>query len=147
MRPGQPIVIRSAVRSAILAHARRARPAECCGLLLGAGNHVAFAVPMANASASLTRFQIDPAAHIDLRRVVRAFVPALSIVGVYHSHPAGDAAPSTSDLAEAMYPDWVYVIIGLGARAGRRSPIRAYRLARGRARPWPIRWRASGTGL
>jgi proteasome lid subunit RPN8/RPN11 len=55
----------------------------------------------------MTRYRIDDAAHVGLRRVLRGFVPAISIVGVYHSHPAGDAVPSPSDIAEAMYPDWV----------------------------------------
>jgi proteasome lid subunit RPN8/RPN11 len=141
---GRPVVIRSAVRTAILAHARRARPAECCGLLLGARNQVAFAVPMINASRSPTRFRIDPAAHIELRRVVRAFAPALAIVGVYHSHPAGEAEPSPADVSEAFYPEWAYLVIGL---VGRGPRIRAYRLVRGRARRLPIRWRARLAGL
>jgi len=123
--------IPTAVKRAIVAHARRDRPNECCGLLLGRGNAVQFALPMTNVLASPTRYRISDAAHIECRRFLRAFAPELSVVGVYHSHPAGAAEPSPRDLAEAMYPDWLYVIVGL---APKPPMLRAFRISRGRAR-------------
>jgi proteasome lid subunit RPN8/RPN11 len=124
-----------AVRRAIVAHAKREQPRECCGLILGVGSRAAFAVPMTNMASSTTRYRIDDAAHVGLRRVLRGFVPAISIVGVYHSHPAGDAVPSPSDIAEAMYPDWVYVIVGL---RGGRARVRGFRLRADRVRELPL---------
>ena len=126
------------VRDAITTQARRERPHECCGFLLGNGARVAHAVPMRNVAASATRYRIDDVAHIELRRVLRLFAPALSIVGVYHSHPAGDAIASATDLAEAWYPEWAYVIVGLGRR---RPSLRAFRIRTGRVRRLAIRWR------
>jgi proteasome lid subunit RPN8/RPN11 len=140
----RPIAIRSAVRAAILAHARRERPLECCGLLLGSAGRIEFAVPMANASRSRTRYSIHPRAHIELRRLVRGFVPSLAIVGVYHSHPRGGSTPSPTDVAEALYPDWTHLIVGLGLR---RPRIRAFRITRGTARQMPIRWRPMSAGV
>jgi proteasome lid subunit RPN8/RPN11 len=35
----------------------------------------------------------------------------LELVGIYHSHPAGPAEPSLKDMAEAISPDIVYVIL------------------------------------
>jgi proteasome lid subunit RPN8/RPN11 len=125
------------VRAAVVAHARRTRPAECCGLLVGRGRRVEFAVPMRNTEASPTRFRLDDEAHLELRRVLRPFVPALRIVGVYHSHPGGGPVPSARDVAEAMYPDWLYVIVGLTPR----PRVRAYRIRNGRARGVAVRWR------
>ena len=93
---------------------------------------------MRNVAAGTTRYEIDPADHIALRRALRGFEPALLILGVYHSHPAGDAVPSASDLREAAYPDWMYMIVGLG-RA--RAVIRAFRIRAGRAQECEIRWR------
>jgi proteasome lid subunit RPN8/RPN11 len=125
-------VMPRAVRRAIVTHARRERPRECCGLILGVWPQAAFAVPMANlAAAGRSRYQIDDAAHVRLRRVLREFVPAVSIIGVYHSHPAGDAVPSPSDIAEAMYPDWAYVIVGL---RGGRARVRGFRIRAARVR-------------
>ncbi len=127
----------AAVRRAILAHARRERPQECCGFLLGRGVRVQFALPARNTAASATRYRIDDAAHLRLRQALRGTTPPLGIVGVYHSHPAGDAAPSPTDVAEAMYPEWIYLIVGLGPA---RPRIRAFRIARGRSRPLRIDW-------
>lgn len=123
--------IPAAVRRAIVAHARREQPNECCGLLVGTPTIVQFAVPMVNEAASPTRFRLSDAAHIEWRRLVRSIVPPVSIVGVYHSHPRGPAEPSPTDLAEAMYPEWFYAIVGL---AQRPPAFRVFQIRRGRAR-------------
>ena len=136
--PGRALVIPPNVRKAIAAHAVRQRPRECCGFLLGHGRRVFYAAAMRNVAPSATRYRIDDAAHIELRRLLRQFSPPISIVGVYHSHPAGGEIPSPTDIAEAMYPDWVHLIVGL---AGRRPSVRAFRIARGRVRELMIRGR------
>jgi proteasome lid subunit RPN8/RPN11 len=117
------------VRRAIIAHARRERPRECCGLLVGRGRRVSFAVAATNVEASETRFRLDDREHLTLRRVLRAFQPPLAIIGVYHSHPNGDAWPSETDVAEAAYPAWLYVIVGLKTT---RAAVGAFRLRNGR---------------
>lgn len=114
----------AAVRRAIVTHARREAPLECCGLLVGRGRSVIAAVPMLNAAASRTRFRLDDREHIEWRRTLRRFEPPLEILGVYHSHPRGPAVPSPTDEAEAYYPDWLYVIVGL---RGKRAQIGVWR--------------------
>ncbi len=122
----------AAVRRAIAGHALDAHPSECCGFLVGRGSNVSFAVPMTNVAADgRRRFRIDDRAHIELRRTLRAFAPSIEIVGVYHSHPNGRPEPSAADLAEALYPDWVYVI---AAARPRRTVLGAFVIAHGRAR-------------
>jgi proteasome lid subunit RPN8/RPN11 len=85
-------------------------------------------LPATNVARSAVRYELDPRTHIDARRVLRRLVPPLEILGVYHSHPAGPPVPSETDVAQALYPDWVHVIVGLGAP---RPRIAAYRI-RGR---------------
>ena len=137
MKPTE-VRVPECVRRAILAHARRDRPNECCGFLVGRGADIAHAVPMRNvAKPASTRYRIDDAAHLRLRRALRGWQPPLAIVGVYHSHPSGGARASATDAAEAMYPAWVYLIIGLGPA---RAQTRAFRIVRGRAHPLVIRW-------
>ena len=115
-----------AVRRAIVEHARQDAPSECCGFLIGRGNRIMFSLPTRNAdSRPRTGFQIDPAEHVAIRRTLRAMVPHLEIIGVYHSHPDGPAVPSPRDIAESNYPDWLFVIIG-----ARATSVRAYRIAR-----------------
>jgi proteasome lid subunit RPN8/RPN11 len=102
------------VRQAIVEHARRDAPRECCGFLIGSGRRVAFAVALPNVAARPTvRYRIDDRHHIAIRRWLRHFRPKIEIVGVYHSHPRGDASPSSTDRAEWHYPGWASVIVGL----------------------------------
>ena len=93
----------------IVAHAREAQPAECCGLLLGSGSTIAEAVRTRNASDDPNRFLIDPQAHIEARREARG--RDLGVIGFYHSHPHSPAEPSSTDLKEASYPDHLYLIV------------------------------------
>jgi proteasome lid subunit RPN8/RPN11 len=124
-----------AVRRAIVAHARRAAPLECCGFLLGSHGHVAHAAPMRNAADGAVRYRIADRDHLTLRRAVRGLVPPIGIVGVYHSHPRGRAVPSGTDVSDAHYPDWVHVIVGLRPRL----EVRAFRIRRGAVRPVRVR--------
>jgi len=55
-------------------------------------------------------YLIDPEAFLWLERTAREHGRA--IVGVWHSHPHGDAAPSARDVAEA-WPGWSYLIAGV----------------------------------
>ena len=131
------IAIAPAVRRAIVAQARRESPRECCGLLVGDRTGVRFAVALRNLETGTTRYRVDDAWHLALQRMLRQFSPGLSIVGVYHSHPAGPAEPSPTDLNEAAYPEWAYVIIGLAARP---PAIRAFRIVARAARELTIGW-------
>ena len=72
------------------------------------------AAPARNIAADPTRrFEIDPQDHIHVRRDARG--RGLAVLGFYHSHPRSPALPSPTDLAEASYPDHLYLIVSLGA--------------------------------
>jgi proteasome lid subunit RPN8/RPN11 len=133
----RPASLAASVRQAIVAHARAEAPKECCGLLIGAGRRVDFAVPLSNLDPRPTSgFRVDPAEHIAVRRIVRRVTPARAVVGVYHSHPRGPAVPSSRDIAECHYPDWIFVIVGRGGRS-----IRGYQLRSAGPAMVPIVWR------
>lgn len=137
MSSGAGVTAPRAVRQAIVAHARRESPRECCGLLLGSGRRIQFAVPAPNRAAGRTRFRLDPRLHLDVQRAVRRFEPPLDILGAYHSHPAGPARPSARDIVEANYPDWVHVIVGLDSL---RPRVSAFRISKGRSSSVQLRW-------
>jgi proteasome lid subunit RPN8/RPN11 len=103
--------VRRPALEAVIAHARESAPDECCGLLIGSRERVESAHRAVNLRASPTRFLIDPRDHFAALRAVRRRGQA--VVGVYHSHPASAAKPSPTDLAEASYPDYLYLIVGL----------------------------------
>lgn len=100
-----------AVRKALIEHALREAPNECCGLLIGKGVTVSECHPARNKVASETRFQINPADHFVAIRKARA--AGLEVVGAYHSHPNSAAVPSPSDVAEASDGAPVMVIVSL----------------------------------
>jgi proteasome lid subunit RPN8/RPN11 len=108
------IVVSSEVHAALIAAARAAHPLEACGVLLGRGDLITAAVPAANVHPSPhTHFEIDPAALIAAHRAARA-PGALQIIGYYHSHPHGPAAPSSTDQAMAAGDGRVWAIIAQG---------------------------------
>lgn len=131
------VVIPNRIRRRLIAHARRDRPDECCGLLVGHRHEIAVAVALPNvARERRTRFEVDPRGHIALRRVLRACTPRLQLMGCYHSHPSGEAVLSPRDVASAHYADWIHVVVGLG---GGRAQVRAYRIISGRPVPVQLR--------
>jgi proteasome lid subunit RPN8/RPN11 len=105
------VICAGAVLDAIFGHAREALPGECCGLLVGTDDRVLEAVPIRNNAVDPSRYQLDPQAHIEARRAARR--RGLDVIGFYHSHPRGVAEPSATDLAEATYPDQVYLIVSV----------------------------------
>jgi len=116
------VILPPAVRDAVVAHARDAAPAECCGMLVGAHGAISSSVRARNLATDASRFLIDPQDHIRARRDARA--AGLDVIGFYHSHPHSAAAPSATDLAEATYPNHLYLIVGL---TGEAADVRLYR--------------------
>lgn len=110
--------------NALLEEARRSLPNECCGLLGGRGGEVTRIFPAANARGSPTAYEIEPRELFALFRQLRA--ERLELVGIYHSHPTGDNAPSARDLESAYYPEAAYVILSPRPEAPR--PVRAFLL-------------------
>ncbi len=105
--------VSSAVLERILAEAAAAAPRECCGILLGDGAEVRALEPARNVHpAPKTHFEIDPRALIDAHRAARRGGP--QVVGYYHSHPRGPAAPSPTDQAMAARDGRVWAIAGQG---------------------------------
>ena len=93
------------------AHAVRAAPQECCGLLLGRGGTIDRARPAGNVAKDPLRFfEIDPQALVDAHRAARAGGP--QVLGYYHSHPGGPAQPSATDRAMAAGDGRIWAIVG-----------------------------------
>lgn len=132
----RPLRLPIAVRAAIARHAVRDAPCECCGFLLGIAGRVIYALPATNISTTpLTRYRVEPREHIALQRILRRLTPRLTIVGVYHSHPRGPAAPSPSDVRESHVREWAHAIVDLGRRA---PGITAWMIRNGRAIRRPL---------
>jgi proteasome lid subunit RPN8/RPN11 len=116
------------MRAAIIAHAVREAPRECCGLI--AGRH---GLPMRlyetrNVAVGNRFYEIDPAQLIDLefRELPEQ---ETEIVAIYHSHPESPAYPSATDVELAFWPDAVFLICSLADRD--RPEIHGFRIRDG----------------
>lgn len=114
--------------AAIARAAEEAYPEECCGLLVGtiegARRRVTRVAPSANVAEGdrRKRFEVDPRLILKFQRELRG--GAERLVGHYHSHPDGPAAPSATDAKEIWEPDLAWLIVPVAA--GRAGPPAAH---------------------
>ena len=111
------------------AHARAARPEECCGLVGGsaAGGATARAVyPLRNvAREPLVSYEAAPEELFAAQRLMRERGERL--LAIYHSHPrTSEPQPSERDIQLAFYPSAVYFIIGFTETGA--GVLRAFRI-------------------
>lgn len=118
----------------LVAEARRSLPNECCGLLGGHGRTVTRVFRATNALASPVSYEIRPRELFAIFRRLRE--EKLELVGIYHSHPAGDNYPSARDCERAYYPEVVYVILSPRPDYPRR--LRAFQIAEGTVEELPV---------
>jgi len=116
----------------IRSHGADAYPEEGCGFLLGTvtddgENHVT-ALHRATNRRSERRTRRYELTADDYRDAdAAAQTQGLDVVGVYHSHPDHPARPSETDLEEATFPGYTYVIVSV--RDGTPEEVTAWTLA------------------
>lgn len=99
-------------RDAIVAHARRDHPDECCGILPGRDGVVTRVVPMANAERSPTGFTFESGEWLRVNRAMEDAEEELLVV--YHSHTMTAGEPSRTDIRLAngtTGPDVHWVLV------------------------------------
>src|SRR5581483_10195444 len=80
--------------------------------------------PVRNAAEAADRFAIAPADHFRILRAARA--NGGTIIGCYHSHPAGQPAPSPRDGDNPGADGFVWLIAALPAHARNACELRAF---------------------
>jgi proteasome lid subunit RPN8/RPN11 len=101
--------------AAVRRHGEETYPHECCGVLLGHTDDDGTRIVTSTARCGNTRtdspqnrYNIDPLDQIRIQREGRA--RGEDIIGYYHSHPDHPARWSATDLAEAHWSGYSYVI-------------------------------------
>jgi proteasome lid subunit RPN8/RPN11 len=123
------IQIRREILTRLIEHARQQPMKECCGLLAGRSGVITEAIPAANAAVDPARaYEIAPEELFKLIRKIRA--ARLELLGIYHSHPAGENRPSARDIERAFYPAAAYFIVSPGADV--QLPVRAFSIRDGK---------------
>ena len=102
-------------------------PNETCGFLAGRAGVVEQVWPVPSARPSPVEYEMEPEAQIRAMLAIEA--AGLELTAIYHSHPAGPARPSPTDIAQAYYPETMYVIISPDGRGGWQA--RAFWIAAG----------------
>ena len=101
---------------AMVAHAEKLFPNECCGAMLGVvdgGNKkVRVAVPLENSyeGAQAARYEIRPEDLLAAEREARG--RGMDLVGIFHSHPDCDAYFSATDLKNSC-PWYSFVVLSV----------------------------------
>ena len=109
--------------------ARQAARLECCGLLAGHAGAITHAFAATNVATDPARnYEIAPKEIVRLMRELRA--QGLEFLGIYHSHPNGDNAPSPRDIELAYYSEAIYFIVS--PRPYATTPVRAFSIRDGR---------------
>jgi proteasome lid subunit RPN8/RPN11 len=107
----------------VLAHCRRQYPKEACGLLAGRDGRVSRVYPMRNVDDSPIGYSMDPREQFQAERAMRLAQEAL--LGIYHSHTATDAYPSSVDVRLAISPEVSYVLVSLKQQP---PDVKSYRI-------------------
>jgi len=108
------IEVPTQIRRAVVAHAHFCHPEEACGLLaVDKTGRLKMAYATTNVEQSRVRFTVAPEEHFGAIRHAEA--RGWSIGGSFHSHPESAAFPSALDVAGALDPGWLYLVIGMGS--------------------------------
>jgi proteasome lid subunit RPN8/RPN11 len=126
-----PVIrIRKPALAGLLDFCRSTPNSETCGLLAGSGGVITHAFPSKNVAANpAIGYEIAPKEVFEMMREFRT--AGLEFLGIYHSHPKGDNAPSAHDIGQAYYSEESYFIISPQPDAP--QPVRAFSIRDGRA--------------
>jgi proteasome lid subunit RPN8/RPN11 len=92
----------------MLAHVQQTLPEEACGLVGGKEDISEVVFTVVNDLKSPVRFRMN--AYEQVQALLKIEACGLDILAIYHSHPAGPAHPSQTDLDEFAYPGVPYLI-------------------------------------
>ena len=100
------------IRRAVVVHTAFCLPHEACGLLAADDSgRLRLAYCLRNVTPSPSAYTLDPGEHFRALRDAEA--RGWHLAGVFHSHPRGPAYPSPTDVAQALEPEWLYLVVGL----------------------------------
>lgn len=111
------LVVQRAAYDTMVDHAIEGAPEEVCGVLggqFGDRESTVETVERASNVASDPEREYAIAPEEQLQLMDRLGERGHEVIGFYHSHPGGPAAPSGTDADRATWPDRSYIVIDLG---------------------------------
>ena len=126
--------IRRADYERLLAGLRAVYPEEGCGLLAGTSAEVEAVYPVTNRLASQDAYEMDPAEQVAAMLAIEE--EGQQLLAIYHSHPRGPERPSSTDIAQAHYPEAGHLIISL--QDWERPSARLFAIRQGQITELPL---------
>ena len=83
-------------------------PEEACGLVAGQDGKSIDLFHIPNVLLSIVKFRMDPREQV--QHLLMFESRGWDLLAIYHSHPYGPSYPSQTDIAEAAYPETIYLI-------------------------------------
>lgn len=96
---------------AMIEHARKELPLECCGILSGKDGTVQKAFELRNEEKSPIRYSMSPQEQLKVFEEMER--ESLEMVAIYHSHTHTIPFPSETDVKMGFYPEVPSIIISL----------------------------------
>jgi proteasome lid subunit RPN8/RPN11 len=120
---------------AIVSHAERDAPNECCGMVAVRDGAAVAVHEATNTAASPFRFEVDG---MELHRTLTGIEDeGLDLGAIYHSHTRSEPYPSQTDLNfAANWPGVEWIIVGLAK--GAEPVVRSYVIEDGVIREVPV---------
>lgn len=126
----------------IVNHCKAGLPNEACGMVGGKNNRVEKVYPMKNAKPGPDYYEMDPEEQFRVMKDIRD--SGLEMIGLFHSHPAGQAYPSTVDVKQAYwpgtylpnYPEAIYIIVSFMDRS--KPVARGFSIEEGKVNEVPL---------
>ena len=120
---------------AIVGHAERDAPNECCGMVAVRDGAAVAVHEATNTAASPFRFEVDG---MELHRTLTGIEDeGLELGAIYHSHTRSDPYPSQTDVNfAANWPGVEWIIVGLAK--GADPVVRSYLIEAGVIREVPV---------
>ena len=112
----------------MIAHARAEFPNEACGIVAGRDFKAEKVYKMTNPDKSPESFSMDTKEQFKVMKEIRK--NNWELLGIYHSHVASPARPSSRDIELAFYPDAEYLIISLSDR--NKPVVRSFKITEGK---------------
>lgn len=136
------LIIKKSDFQRIIDHCTTGLPDEACGILAGKDNRVERIYCITNAKPGPAYYEMDAEEQFRVMKDIRESGSVM--VGMFHSHPTGQACPSSIDVEKAYwpgsqlpnYPDAVYVIVSLMNRA--KPVVRGFSIEEGNVTEVPL---------
>lgn len=119
------LVLPRALCHQMIAHCASRSPKEACGYLAAdASGRVTQVYPMVNVEDSPIGYSMEPREQLKIEQQMRQAGQRLA--GIYHSHTASPAYPSSVDVRLAISPEVSYVLVSLQDQA--HPEVKSYRI-------------------